>query len=123
MKQVIIASLLMVLAINVQAGRGQNREARQENRIKQGVQSGELTKHEAKRLARGQKKVDRFQEKAMADGVMSPEEKVKLEQMQDRQSKRIYKQKHDGQAKPEVKPDAAAAPATAVPAVEPEAAK
>ena len=104
-----ILSVIAFIGLSVQAGRNQNREHRQENRIGQGVKSGELTKHEAKRLARGQKKVDHFQKKAMEDGVMSDEEKAKLEKMQDRQSRRIHKQKHDGQGRPD-------APATEQPA-------
>lgn len=108
----IMISVIAFVGLSAQAGRNQNREHRQENRIGQGVQSGELTNREGKRLARGQKKVDHFQKKAMEDGVMSAEEKAKLEKMQDRQSRRIHKQKHDGQARP----DAPAAEQPAAPA-------
>lgn len=101
MKKFIIISIVAFIGLSAQAGRNQNREHRQEKRIGQGVQSGELTKHEAKRLARGQKKVDHYQQKAMADGEMSIEEKAKLEKMQDRQSRKIRRQKHDAQSRPE----------------------
>lgn len=33
----------------------------------------------------------------MADGTVTAKEKLKIEKMQDVQSKRIYRQKHDGQ--------------------------
>jgi hypothetical protein len=112
MKKIIMLSVIAFIGLTAEAGRNQNREHRQEKRIGQGVQSGELTKREAKRLARGQKKVDHYQKKAMEDGEMSVEEKAKLEKMQDRQSRRIHKQKHDGQSRP----DAPAAEQPAAPA-------
>jgi hypothetical protein len=97
MNKIIIMALASALGASAFAGRGQNREHRQEKRISEGAESGQLTRHETKRLQRGQKKIDRFQEKAMADGQMSAEEKLKLEKMQDHQSRAIKRQKHDGQ--------------------------
>jgi hypothetical protein len=108
MKQtlIIIASLM---SLTVYAGRAQNREARQQNRINQGASSGSLTQHESKKLARGQKKINAYEEKALADGTASAREKAKLEKMQDRQSHRIYKQKHDAQVQPAVPVESAEA--------------
>lgn len=96
MKSVFVV-LIAILSLNAQAGRNQNREARQENRINRGAESGELTRHESQRLERGQNTIDHFQQKADADGEMSADEKLKLERMQDRQSRKIFIQKHDGQ--------------------------
>jgi hypothetical protein len=95
---------LMILAISAlslsaEARRDQRREARQESRIAQGVESGELTKPEAKRLRRGQKRIDRAQASATADGVVTDNEKAHLEHMQDRQSEQIYKDKHNDQVR------------------------
>ena len=105
MKQLFLAVIATsLLAFNAEARRDQKREVRQQSRIAQGVQSGELTKREAKKLRKGQKKVDHLQEKAKADGVVTPEEKMRLEKAQDHQSKQIYKQKHDGQERNEVAP-------------------
>jgi len=61
------------------------------------VQSGELTKKEAKRLDKGQAKVQKKENKAMADGEMTNKEEKRVVKAQDNQSKRINKQKHDGQ--------------------------
>lgn len=91
----ILASFFLVPL--AEARRDGRRENRQESRINQGVQSGELTNREARKLHRGQKKVDVAQERAMADGQMTAGEKLRLEKMQDRQSRKIYRQKHDGQ--------------------------
>lgn len=85
------------ISLSAEARRDGRRENRQEARIAQGVKSGELTRAEAHRLHRGQKRVDNAQESAKADGVVTNEEAARLEKMQDVQSKRIFEQKHDEQ--------------------------
>jgi hypothetical protein len=95
-----IVSMLVVslfMAPLAQARRNDRRENRQDNRIEQGVKSGELTRHEARKLERGQNRVDNAQDAALEDGKMTAKEKIKIEKMQDRQSRKIYRQKHDGQ--------------------------
>ncbi len=77
------------------------RQQNQEQRIDQGISSGSLTKPEARRLEQGQKRVERLESKAQADGTVTPAEKRRLEKAQDVQSKRIYRQKHDAQVKPQ----------------------
>ena len=100
MKNVLLSSVLvLVFGLSAEAHRNQSRERNQQSRIRNGVQSGELTQKEAKKLRKGQRKVDRLQKGAMEDGVLSPEEKARIEKAQDRQSKRIYRQKHDAQRK------------------------
>lgn len=88
---------LSLLTINAEARRDQKREGRQQARIGQGIKSGELTHREAKKLRKGQKRIDRMQNKAKADGQVTAEERAKIEKAQDRQNKLIYKQKHDSQ--------------------------
>lgn len=85
------------LTVVAEARRDQRREGRQQARIAEGVKSGELNRKEARRLRHGQQRVDHAQNKAAADGVVTDQEKLKLEKMQDVQSKRIYRQKHDEQ--------------------------
>jgi hypothetical protein len=85
------------VADSAEARRDQLRQRRQKARIAEGVQSGELTPNEARKLRRGQKRIDRAQERATADGVVTDKEKAKLERMEDRQSRKIYKEKHDNQ--------------------------
>lgn len=124
MKSLFLAAVVATLAINAQAGRVRSREAHQDKRIANGVQSGELTKHEARKLARGQKKVNQARKEAHADGNVTPEERAKLEAMQDRQSKKIYNQKHDGQDRSKVaqpgNPGEPSSPASPEPAPAPE---
>lgn len=74
------------------------RQANQERRIQQGVQSGQLTGREAARLERGQDRVERMEDKAKADGAVTAQERTRLKRAQNRQSAAIYKEKHDRQA-------------------------
>src|SRR5262245_48715784 len=73
------------------------RQANQEKRIDQGVQSGQLNQKEAARLEKGQQRVQKAEDKAMADGKMTKKERAHIEHMQDHQSKNIYREKHDKQ--------------------------
>lgn len=73
------------------------RQANQEERIDQGIQSGALTPAEAARLQRGQAHVDQMEDRALADGRLGPRERARIEAAQDVQSRRIFRQKHDAQ--------------------------
>ena len=73
------------------------RQANQERRIEQGVNSGALTTREANRLEAGQARVDRIENRAKSDGVVTRRERARLHQAQDVQSTRIARQKHDRQ--------------------------
>jgi hypothetical protein len=98
MKTILLPILaIALLSLSAEARRDQNREIRQQARIGQGIKSGELTKHEAKKLRKGQKRVDLMQKKANADGQVTPEERAKIEKAQEKQSALVYKQQHDGQ--------------------------
>jgi len=73
------------------------RQANQEKRIEKGVQSGQLNQKEAVRLQKGQERVQKAENKALADGKMTKKERAHIEHMQDQQSKKIYREKHDKQ--------------------------
>ncbi|MBS1992720.1 MAG: hypothetical protein JSS86_24420 [Cyanobacteria bacterium SZAS LIN-2] len=76
------------------------RQHRQHNRICNGVQSGQLTKRESRRI-RGQEAVLRKQEayyRATGNGL-SNKERNRLEREQNHLSHEIYNQKHDGQTR------------------------
>lgn len=93
-----VALSLPVLAFaQANTPRVDQRQANQEQRIDQGVASGSLTQREANRLERGQQRVDNMENRAKADGVVTRQERVRLHQAQDVQSRRIYAQKHDRQ--------------------------
>jgi hypothetical protein len=93
------ASLLAVPAIAADPSMPvvEKRQLLQQERIGQGVASGQLTPQEAVRLERQQAGIERAQERAEADGKVTPEERARLHRKQDRASRRIYKEKHDAQ--------------------------
>lgn len=93
-----VALSLPVLAFaQANTPRVDQRQANQERRIEQGVASGSLTPREANRLERGQQHVANMESRAKADGVVTRQERARLHQAQDVQSRRIYAQKHDAQ--------------------------
>jgi hypothetical protein len=73
------------------------RNVNQQNRIEQGLQSGELTTHEAGRLERQESKVEHMEAHALKDGSVSPDEQARLTRAQNKVSEDIYRQKHDAQ--------------------------
>ncbi len=86
------------------------RQAQQEQRIDQGVASGQLTRREAHRLEREQNAINRVEGNAKADGTVTAQERKKLHRMQGHASKDIHHQKHDAQHRA-----GASAPATGKP--------
>jgi len=76
-----------------------NRERRQQKRIRKGVRSGELTKKEAARLEAQQAKTKAAEAVAKSDGKVTAKERVRLQKRENRTSRRIYRQKHDNQTR------------------------
>ena len=73
------------------------RQANQQQRIDQGVKSGQLTGKEAARLEKGQEHVQKVEDKAKADGVVTKKERARIQQAENVQSRHIARQKHDRQ--------------------------
>lgn len=71
------------------------RQYRQHHRIKEGVKSGQLTKDEAKDLIGDQKEIREMKKDARADGVVTKEERVELQQKLNVESEKIYDEKRD----------------------------
>jgi len=80
------------------------RQRQQQERIGQGLKSGQLTGAEATRLEREERAV-RVEERAYkADGKLTPGERKDLHQDLNKVSRDIYNQKHDAQTQPGVTP-------------------
>jgi hypothetical protein len=94
-----IAALAVTLTAPVFAGTPHYnaRQQHQRERIVNGVQNGELTMRETRRLAAGQVHLNRVERRAKADGVVTSRERAHLQHEANQQSRRIYRQKHDGQ--------------------------
>lgn len=71
------------------------RDAQQEQRIQQGVASGQVTAREAYRLERQQGRIDAAEAAANADGKVTPAERARINRMQNQANRDIHQQKHD----------------------------
>lgn len=97
-----IISLLVLLACCAQLNAHANinqRQANQQQRIQQGVQSGQLTKQEAYKLQMQQRHINRTEARYRADGNLSKAERARLNRMENKQSANINIQKHDNQTR------------------------
>ena len=72
-----------------------SREAKQEQRIDQGIRSGALTPKEEAKLDAGQAKIEKMEEKAKADGTVTKHERKRIKHQQDVQDKKIHNMKHN----------------------------
>ena len=99
MKRLIIATAVGALfsgTVLAQQGTVQ-RDVNQQERIEQGLKSGQLTTQEASRLENEQARIQRDQSRAMRDGVVTPAEKARLDREQNRASRDINREKNDAQ--------------------------
>jgi hypothetical protein len=80
------------------AGGATGRQVDQQRRIAQGVRSGELTRPEARRLERNAARIHRSVVRDRVDGgVFTPRERAQAQSRLNKQSRAIYRQKHDQQ--------------------------
>jgi hypothetical protein len=73
------------------------RQENEQRRIHQGVKSGELTKGEAKHLERQHRRLNREAAHLRNEngGTLTPAEKARLSRQQNRESRHIYRAKHN----------------------------
>jgi len=103
MKKVILATITAaLLTFSVQAdepeGKIQQRKENQQGRIAQGVKSGQLTAGETGRLETREANVNKEirADRAANGGKLNGAEKQQVNRQQNRMSKSIYKDKHNG---------------------------
>lgn len=63
----------------------------QENRIEQGLKSGQLSTGEAAKLERGEARIDTMEKNALKDGSLSPQEAARIQRAQNQEPARINK--------------------------------
>ena len=101
MKRSIIIALFLTCSVCVSAFAQDKtpvvdqREKNQQERIKEGVKSGELTPAETRRLEMQQGKIKADEMNAKSDGNVTPKERLKLKREQNRASRNIYHKKHN----------------------------
>lgn len=89
------ASTLQIHAQTATPGIDQ-RQSNQSARIAKGEQTGALSKKEAARMKTGQQKVVDMKAASAADGKVTRAERQAIKREQNKQSRRIARQKHDG---------------------------
>jgi hypothetical protein len=103
MKKIVFIAVILffalALAVNAQRAtpRVTGRQATQQVRIANGVQSGQLTRNETRRLERQQRCIQVEKRIAKADGTVTPRERRFLRREQNRASRNINRQKNDNQ--------------------------
>ena len=86
----------VVLAQQPAVAQDTQRDANQQKRIEQGMQSGQINNHEASKLEGEEKHVDKMEAHDMKDGHMSAGEQQRLDSAQNKVSRDIAKDKHNG---------------------------
>jgi hypothetical protein len=90
---------MMAIAITggVYAQEIKAREENQQDRIAQGVKSGELTPHETAKLENQESRINREvrNDRKANGGNLTNKEKGKINRQQNRESARIYNKKHN----------------------------
>jgi len=71
------------------------RNINQQSRIEQGVQSGSLSNKEVSNLERGQARINRTEARAGADGHVGANEQTRIQNKENRQSRKIFREKHN----------------------------
>jgi hypothetical protein len=108
MKKIIAVFTFIVFAGIIQAQAQQtpvinHRQKNQRHRIQSGVASGELTRHETAKARCDQRTIRRSERRAKADGVVTANERARLDYKQDRASRQLRRDKHDVQDRPRAK--------------------
>lgn len=75
------------------------RQAQQEQRVDQGVASGQLNKRETNRVNRQQKHINKVEGRAKSDSVVTKKERARAGTAQNRASRHLAREKHDLQGK------------------------
>jgi hypothetical protein len=95
--QLIAMSVLTTAAwAQTPAEQDQQRDVNQQQRIEQGLQSGQLSTKEAGSLERQEKHVDNLEARDLKNGSMSAGEQARLNAAQNKVSGNIYADKHNG---------------------------
>ena len=93
-------TMILLAATAIQAGAGDNpngRQKKQDDRIKNGVHSGQLTPKELDELKKKEARIKDLEHRLRADGKLSAGERAKMNKELDDLGAQIRSQKHDRQ--------------------------
>lgn len=71
------------------------RDVDQQQRIEQGLKSGQLSNGEARKLEAGESRIDKTEQHDLRNGSLSASERAQIQRQQNRESKSIYGDKHN----------------------------
>ncbi len=93
----VAAVLAIGLAVPALAGEVDRRQANQQGRIAEGVESGQLTPGEAARLERKEARIRRQinRDRAANGGTLTPAERARINREENRTSRQIYDARHN----------------------------
>ena len=109
MKHLITATTLMAMTlafgstIHADTPKLNERQSNQKARIAQGVKSGELTRKETVRMVNGQRQLQKMENRAKQDGVVTKKERARLQAKASKESAKIYRNKHDKNQRPKAR--------------------
>lgn len=95
MKSIKLAAVLAITLFSFTAANAQTGNKKDRARVKQGVKSGELTKHEVKEIRKIEKEKREDIREAKADGVVTAAEKKEIRKDERRSDRAIYRKKHN----------------------------
>ena len=96
-----IASICVMFGLTVMASAQtgtpgvKKRQKNQQKRIFNGVQNGNITGKEYKKLQKQQKKTQKAKRRAKSDGKVTKKERVRLHKRLNKNSKSIFRAKHN----------------------------
>ena len=93
----VAAVIAIGLAAPALAGEVDRRQANQQDRIAEGVESGQLTPGEAAHLERKEAHIRRQinRDRAASGGALTPAERAQINREENRTSRQIYQAKHN----------------------------
>lgn len=102
MKKMIVSTLVFIALVftGSQADAQKRYNAgpyKAQQKINQGVVHGKLTRTEAHNLRQQQARISQMKRMAMADGYISPKERMMIAKAERKANRTIYYQKHDRQ--------------------------
>lgn len=90
-----LSAVFSVSAFAQNAATETQRDTNQQNRVEQGLKSGQLTTKEAGTLERDEQRIDRTQAHDMKNGPLTSQEKAQIQHEQNQASRQIYQDKHN----------------------------
>jgi hypothetical protein len=106
MKKLLLTILIMgVLGICASEAMGQvtpradRRQRNQTHRVNQGINSGEITRREARSVRRSTRSAKRYERRAKADGKVTWKERARLQHKENKASRKIYRVKHNNRTR------------------------